>query len=106
MLDVDDDTKGGSGLTDDTEATTMLKMTVGGITVDFASMIEEVVANNDQNTDIVEADKISPEATETQSSPEMFKTQSNTDTEVTETQTSPEAASQGLVPTPEAPEAE
>nr|GFD56106.1 hypothetical protein [Tanacetum cinerariifolium] len=49
MLDVDSDAKDRSDMIDTTGATAMLKMTVGGITVDFASMIEEVVSNNDEN---------------------------------------------------------
>ncbi|KAF2628548.1 hypothetical protein BU25DRAFT_410111 [Macroventuria anomochaeta] len=104
MLDIDNDIKGGSDMTDGTGATAMLKMTVGGITVDFASMIEEVVGNNDENTDTIEAEESCPGATETQLCPEMTKTQSNT--EVAETQTSPEATSQGLPQTPDAPEAD
>jgi hypothetical protein len=82
----------------------MLKMTVGGITLDFASMIEEVVAaNNNENAGTTEAEEVCPEAIEAQPCPEMTKTQP--DTEVTETQTSPEATSQGLAQTPsEAPE--
>jgi hypothetical protein len=104
MLDVENNVKGGSEMTDGTPATAMLKMTVGGITLDFASMIEEVVAaNNNENAGTTEAEEVCPEAIETQPCPEMTKTQP--DTEVTETQTSPEATSQGLAQTPsEAPE--
>lgn len=95
MLDVENDAKGGSDLTDGTGATAMLKMTVGGITVDFASMIEEVV--NDENANTFDA-------TETQLRPEMTVSQSNTNTQTSPAVTSPEATSQGLVQTPEAPE--
>lgn len=58
------------------DATTLLKMNVGGITVDFAAMIEDVVSN--QNAEVV----IKPEST------------------------SPEALSQCLGNTPEEPSAE
>lgn len=103
MLDVDNDAKGGSDMTDGTGATAMLKMTVGGITVDFASMIEEVVAN-DENANTFEAVESCPDATETQLCPEMTKSQLNTNTQTSPEATSPEATSQGLVQTPEAPE--
>jgi hypothetical protein len=77
----------------------MLKMTVGGVTVDFASMIEEVV--NDENANTFEP---CTDATKTQLRPEMIKSQLNTNTQTSPTVTSPEATSQGLVQTPEAPE--
>lgn len=102
MLDVDNDVKGGSDMIDGTGATAMLKMTVGGVTVDFASMIEEVVGNNDENADTFEAMESCPDATETQLRPEMTKTQPKTQTN--SKATSPEATSQGLAQTPEAPE--
>ncbi|KZM22358.1 zinc ion binding [Ascochyta rabiei] len=104
MLDVDNDTKGGSDTVDGAGTTAMLKMTVGGITVDFASMIEEVVGNNDDNADAVEGQHPFPDVAETLPCPEVTKTQ--LDIELTRTQTSPEATSQGLAQTPEAPEVE
>jgi hypothetical protein len=73
MLDIENDAKGGTDTADGAGATAMLKMSVGGITVDFASMIEEVVGNNEENT------------------------------KDTETEVSPEAVSQGLAQTPEVP---
>lgn len=99
MLDVDNDAKGGSDMTEGTGATAMLKMTVGGVTVDFASMIEEVV--NDENANPFES---CPNMTETQPCPEMTETPLNTNTQTRSAVTSPEATSQGLVQTPEAPE--
>ncbi|KAJ4993256.1 GATA transcription factor [Stagonosporopsis vannaccii] len=102
MLDVDNDTKGSSDTTDGTGATALLKMTVGGVTVDFASMIEEVVGNNDENADTVEAEEATSATVETPPCPEMSKTQSIT--KASEAQTSPEATSQGLAQTPDAPE--
>lgn len=99
MLDVDNDTRNGSDMTDGNGTTTMLKMTVGGITVDFASMIEEVV--NDEN-----ANTFGPcsNASETQLHPEMTKSRTKMKTQKGPAMTSPEAKSQGLVQTPEAPE--
>jgi hypothetical protein len=102
MADVDTNVKGGSDLTEVTGGTAMLKMTVGGITVDFASMIEEVVNTNDHDEDTME--ETSPEATETQLSPESAKMRALL--EATRTQTSPKTTSQGLVQTPEAPDAD
>ncbi|KAJ4401451.1 hypothetical protein N0V91_007885 [Didymella pomorum] len=99
MMDVDNDAKSDSDTISGTGATTLLKMTVGGVTVDFASMIEEVV--NDENANTFES---CPDATETQLRPEMMKSQSNTNTQTSPAVTSPEATSQGLVQTPEAPE--
>ncbi|KAF1927659.1 uncharacterized protein M421DRAFT_421498 [Didymella exigua CBS 183.55] len=99
MLDVDNDAMGDSDSTDGTKTPAMLKMTVGGITVDFASMIEEVV-NNDENTNVFES---FPNEAETQLSPETTKSQSNT-TQTSLEVTSPDATSQSLVQTPEAPE--
>ncbi|KAJ4362744.1 hypothetical protein N0V95_001346 [Ascochyta clinopodiicola] len=101
MLDVDNDSKGGPDMADSTGATTMLKMTVGGITVDFASMIEEVVGNG-ENADVVEGQQPCSDVIEMQPRPDSIKTQLGT--ELTGTRTSPEATSQGLVQTPEAPE--
>ncbi|KAJ4370304.1 hypothetical protein N0V86_009041 [Didymella sp. IMI 355093] len=100
MLDIDNDAKGGSDMTDGTGSTAMLKMTVGGITVDFASMIEEVV-NNDENANTFESGL---DATETQLCPETTRSQSNINTRTSPAVASPEATSQGLVQTPEAPE--
>jgi hypothetical protein len=100
MLDIDNDTKGGSDMTDGTGSTAMLKMTVGGITVDFASMIEEVV-NNDENANTFES---GPDTTKTQLCPETTKSRSNNNTQTSPEVASPEATSQGLVQTPEAPE--
>lgn len=102
MLDIENDTKGGSDITNGTGATAMLKMNVGGITVDFASMIEEVVGNNDDDAETIETLETVSEVTETQPCPEMARTQSAT--ELAATQTSPEATSQGLAQTPEVPE--
>lgn len=102
MLDVDNVTKAGSDTTDGDGATALLKMTVGGITVDFASMIEEVVGNNDENTDTVEAEEATPATIETRPCPEVSKTQSIT--EANKAQTSPDATSQGLAQTPDVPE--
>ncbi|KAF1359680.1 hypothetical protein EJ07DRAFT_118783 [Lizonia empirigonia] len=102
MLDVDNDTKGGSDMTDGTGATAMLKMSVGGITVDFASMIEEVVGNNDDIAETLETQRSLSESTETQPCPEVTKTHSTA--QVTEAQTGPEAPGQGLAQTPEAAE--
>ncbi|KAF9692716.1 hypothetical protein EKO04_009134 [Ascochyta lentis] len=104
MLDVDNDTKDGSDMADGSGATTMLKMTVGGITVDFASMIEEVVGNNDENASADDGQQPRADVIETQSGPEVIKAQLGT--ELTETRTSPEATSQGLAQTPEAPDVE
>ena len=101
MADVDPNVKDGSDLTEVTGGTAMLKMTVGGITVDFASMIEEVVNNNDHDEDSMDE---TLEATETQLSPESTKLQALL--EATRTQTSPRTMSQGLVQTPEAPVAD
>jgi hypothetical protein len=58
------------------EAATLLKMSVGGITVDFAAMIEEVVANN------------------------------NGDAQEQEASQSPDSQSQGVGQTPEVPATE
>lgn len=107
MLDVNNDVKGDSDMTDGIGATAMLKMTVGGITLDFASMIEEVVAaNNNETAEVIkeaEAEGACPEAIGKQPCPEVTKTQP--DPKVTETQASPEAISQNLAQTPsEAPE--
>tara|TARA_R110002003_G_scaffold171_9_gene13949 strand:+ start:7834 stop:9594 length:1761 start_codon:yes stop_codon:yes gene_type:complete len=63
-------------LNDGVEKTTLLKMNVGGITVDFAAMIEEVVSND------------------------------NGDAQEQDNDVSPEADSQGLGRTPEVPAAE
>ena len=105
MLDVDNDTKGGSDMTDGTGATAMLKMSIGGITVDFASMIEEVVGNSDEGAEATgEQQQLGLTAIETQPCPEMGKTQSSI--EVVQTRASPEATSQGLAQTPEAPDME
>ncbi|KAJ8106992.1 hypothetical protein OPT61_g9172 [Boeremia exigua] len=123
MLDVDDGDKSSSDKTEGSGATTMLKMTVGGITLDFASMIEEVVGTNDENT-VDEVDSPGTNDTkpcpgtietepcpgtsethgtsETKPCPEPTKARSNT--EVSERQTSPEAMSQGVAQTPESPE--
>ncbi|KAH8722697.1 hypothetical protein GQ44DRAFT_657937 [Phaeosphaeriaceae sp. PMI808] len=47
LADFDNGAKGSSmDLNDEPETTTLLKMNVGGVTVDFTAMIEEVVANN------------------------------------------------------------
>jgi hypothetical protein len=48
------------------ESSTLLKMQVGGVTVDFAAMIEEVVANN--VTDSHDQESTSAQSPETQSS--------------------------------------
>lgn len=98
MLDADSDNKDKSDMADSTEATAMLKMTVGGITVDFASMIEEVVGNSDENAN-------PSDATETQPCPETTTPQSNTTSRASLKATIPEATSQGSVRTLEAPEA-
>lgn len=102
MLDVDNDTKGGSDMMDGTGATAMLKMSVGGITVDFASMIEEVVGNNEDIAETLEIQRSLSESIETQPCPEVTKTHSTA--QVTEAQTGPEAPGQGLAQTPEAAE--
>ncbi|KAF3009904.1 hypothetical protein E8E13_010884 [Curvularia kusanoi] len=104
MADVDSEVKGGSDMTEVTGGTAMLKMTVGGITVDFASMIEEVVNTNDQDTDAVEMEQTSPEAVEAEPSPEVTKSRPVVD--AASTQASPEATSQGLAQTPEVPDAD
>jgi hypothetical protein len=74
MGNYDDDVK--MDMNEAPEAATLLKMSVGGITVDFAAMIEEVVANN------------------------------NGDAQEQEASQSPDSQSQGVGQTPEVPATE
>jgi hypothetical protein len=72
MLDIENSSKHGSMDTHDgPDATALLKMNVGGMTVDFAAMIEEVVsaASKDavDNEETSSAQKPTPKSPETES---------------------------------------
>lgn len=69
MVDIENEPKSGADSADATGTTATLKMTVGGITVDFASMIEEVVNNNDHDPENNQAEEVSPDISETQLAP-------------------------------------